>query len=559
MSQPLHAVSDALVEHMSHASIGVKHHSTMTVEEKYTLITRNLQEVLGAESIREVLGERPLRMYWGTATTGKPHIGYLVPMSKIADFLKAGCHVKILLADLHAFLDNQKAPWPLLRRRTTYYEQVIKATLESIGVSTEQLEFVVGTSYQLSREYNLDAYRLAAMVTEHDAKKAGAEVVKQVDHPLLSGLIYPGLQALDEEYLGVDAQFGGTDQRKIFTYAEKYLPQLGYKKRSHLMNFMVPGLMGSKMSSSDPDSKIDLLDDRATVERKIKKSFCEEGNVKENGLLSFARFVLFPVLALRGQPQFQLRRKAEFGGDLTFAHYQELEDCFAQRQLHPGDLKKGVADAINDLLEPIRQRWAKDPTLQQLTAEAYPSTPSTQSHPKLSKTVMPATATATAEDITRFDLRVGKIVSIERHPDSESLYVEQIEVGEARPRTVVSGLVKFYSIEQLLNRSIILFANLKPSKFRGILSEGMVLAASQGDRVEVLEPPVESVIGERVMVDGYSAPQTGGVVHAKQKFYHQVFAELKTNADGVATYKGAVLKTSQGPVTASSLVEAQIG
>jgi len=49
-------------------------------------------------------------------------------------------------------------------------------------------------------------------VTEHDAKKAGAEVVKQVDSALLSGLLYPGLQALDEQYLGVDFQFGGVDQ-----------------------------------------------------------------------------------------------------------------------------------------------------------------------------------------------------------------------------------------------------------------------------------------------------------------------------------------------------------
>ena len=60
------------------------------------------------------------------------------------------------------------------------------------------------------------------------------------------------LQALDEEYLGVDAQFGGVDQRKIFMFAEKYLPTLGYKKRAHLMNPMIPGLTGDKMSSSDP-------------------------------------------------------------------------------------------------------------------------------------------------------------------------------------------------------------------------------------------------------------------------------------------------------------------
>lgn len=71
---------------------------------------------------------------------------------------------------------------------------------------------MVGTSYQLSEAYNLDNYRLCASITEHDAKKAGAEVVKQVSNPLLSGLLYPGLQALDEQYLGVDFQFGGVDQ-----------------------------------------------------------------------------------------------------------------------------------------------------------------------------------------------------------------------------------------------------------------------------------------------------------------------------------------------------------
>lgn len=98
--------------------------------------------------------------------------------------------------------------------------------------------FVKGTEYQLSREYSLDVYRLTSVVTQHDAKKAGAEVVKQVEYPMLSGLLYPGLQALDEEYLKVDAQFGGVDQRKIFTFAEKYLPQLGYEKRIHLMNPM---------------------------------------------------------------------------------------------------------------------------------------------------------------------------------------------------------------------------------------------------------------------------------------------------------------------------------
>ena len=59
-------------------------------------------------------------------------------------------------------------------------------------------------------------YRMAAAVTTEHTTKAGAEVVKQVGNPFMSNLLYPILQALDEEYLDVDIQFGGLDQRKIF-------------------------------------------------------------------------------------------------------------------------------------------------------------------------------------------------------------------------------------------------------------------------------------------------------------------------------------------------------
>jgi len=248
------------------------------VEKKMKLITRNLQEVIGMDKMKTIVTERSLKVYWGTATTGKPHIAYFVPMTKIADLLNAGCEVTILFADLHAYLDNMKAPWSLLEHRTKYYQNIIKAMLESINVPLDKLKFVKGTDFQLSKEYVLDIFKMSTVATEHDCKKAGSEVVKQVAHPALSGLLYPGLQALDEEYLKVDAQFGGVDQRKIFTYAEKYLPQLGYAKRIHLMNPMVPGLTGAKMSSSEEDSKIDLLDDEKSVKKKISKAFCEEGN-----------------------------------------------------------------------------------------------------------------------------------------------------------------------------------------------------------------------------------------------------------------------------------------
>ncbi|KAI9030860.1 tyrosyl-tRNA synthetase [Phycomyces nitens] len=346
--------------------------ASLTPEEKYNIITRNLQEVLGGDEIKKILAERDLKMYWGTAPTGRPHIGYFVAMSKIADFLAAGVEVKILLADLHAFLDNMKAPLELVGHRVKYYEAIIKTVLKSLGVPIEKLEFIVGSSFELSREYSMDNLRLAACVTEHDAKKAGAEVVKQVDHALLSGLLYPGMQALDEEYLGVDCQFGGVDQRKIFVYAEKYLPQLGYKKRSHLMNAMVPGLAGSKMSSSDPDSKIDFLDSAKDVQKKIKKAFCEEGNIAENGILSFVKSVYFPLKSLNGnKPVFTAVRPEQYGGNMLFDTYEALEKAFADKTVHPGDLKAGVIVAINELLEPVRKAF-EDPAFVEITKLAYP-------------------------------------------------------------------------------------------------------------------------------------------------------------------------------------------
>lgn len=71
----------------------------LTFDEKKSLINRNLQEVLNEEKLNKILVERDIKIYWGTATTGKPHIAYFVPMCKIADFLKAGCEVNLKLID----------------------------------------------------------------------------------------------------------------------------------------------------------------------------------------------------------------------------------------------------------------------------------------------------------------------------------------------------------------------------------------------------------------------------------------------------------------------------
>ncbi|PSN36530.1 Tyrosine--tRNA ligase [Blattella germanica] len=466
---------------------------TLSWEDKHNLISRNLQEVLGEDKMIGILMERDLKIYWGTATTGKPHIAYFVPMSKIADFLRAGCEVTILFADLHAYLDNMKAPWELLALRSEYYEQVIKAMLVSIGVPLEKLKFVKGTEYQLSREYTLDVYRLTS--------------------------------ALDEEYLHVDAQFGGVDQRKIFTFAEKYLPQLGYTKRIHLMNPM------GKMSSSEEDSKIDLLDSPANVKKKLKKAFCEPGNVDDNGVLAFVKHVIFSLS--KNDEGFTVNRDAANGGDTTYLNYEDLESAFRKEEVHPGDLKASVEGHINRLLAPIRKKF-EEPALKKLTEKAYP--PPSKQKP-VSDEISPH----------RLDIRVGKIVEVSKHPDADALYVEKIDVGDSAPRTIVSGLVNYVPIEEMENRMVVVLCNLKPAKMRGIESNGMVLCASVDEpkTIEPLLPPEGSSAGERVLIEGYESGTPDEV-------------DLKTSSSCEAQWQSNSLSTRSGKITCKSLKNAPI-
>ncbi|KHO00241.1 tyrosyl-tRNA synthetase [Metarhizium album ARSEF 1941] len=361
--------------------------------ERFDLIRENLAEVLNPEIIQEILdkGGHP-KIYWGTATTGRPHCGYFVPAIKIAQFLAAGCDVKILFADIHAILDNLKAPRELVEQRVRFYEYVITAMLEAIGVSTEKLRFVKGSSYQLKSDYVMDMLSLSALVSEHDVKKAGSEIVKQTANPPASCTLYPILQVLDEQYLDVDAQFGGMDQRKLFTAAKKWLPKLNYKERAHLLNPMVPGLHGGKMSSSDQgehstqprtpsppraykntDSKIDLLDPPEVVAKKIQKAVALPRVVDENGVLSFVEFVLLPASGLKGEKRsFTVAREQDGLEPLVYDNIAQIQDDYRNDVLTPQILKPAVAKALNQLLAPIQEAFQNSKDWQDAAVKAYP-------------------------------------------------------------------------------------------------------------------------------------------------------------------------------------------
>ncbi|CAJ1955125.1 unnamed protein product [Cylindrotheca closterium] len=160
---------------------------------------------------------------------------------------------------------------------------------------------------------------------------------------------------------------------------------------------------------------------------------------------------------------------------------------------------------------------------------------------------------ASTFDVSALDIRVGKILKVWPHPDAEKLFCEEIDVGEEKPRQIASGLRPFYKDEELLNRRVVVLCNLKSRKLVGFPSHGMVLCASNADHtnVETMEPPANAKIGERLEFEGISGDPEPENKVAKKKIFESVAPDLKTNSEGVCEWKGAMSKTSDGPIKAS--------
>ncbi|KAI3706215.1 hypothetical protein L6452_23809 [Arctium lappa] len=161
--------------------------------------------------------------------------------------------------------------------------------------------------------------------------------------------------------------------------------------------------------------------------------------------------------------------------------------------------------------------------------------------------------------INRLDIRVGLITKVQKHPDADSLYVEEIDVGEAQPRTVVSGLVKFVPLEEMQNRKVCVLCNLKPATMRGIKSQAMVLCASTSDhtKVELVDPPQSAIIGERVTFSGFDG-EPDAVLNPKKKVWETLQVDLHTDNGLVACYKDLPFTTSAGVCKVSSISDGSI-
>lgn len=337
----------------------------MDLKQRLDLIKRNTEEIVTEAELKKLLKEKKNpKVYLGTAITGRPHVGYFLWILKLSDFMRAGFKVKLLLADLHGALDN--TPWEVLEKRYIYYNKIIPLMFKSIGANVNNFEIIKGSDFQLNKKYFYDVLKMSTFTSINDSKRAASEVVKFGNNPKLSGLIYPIMQAVDEEYLDIDIQYGGLDQRKILMFARENLPRIGYKRRIEIMTPLIPGLVGKKMSASDESSKIDLLDDEKSVMNKINKAYCVPGDVN-NGLLPFLKYILM-VIKSDKKMKYIVKRDKKHGGELKFNSYQKLEEAFLNKELHPQDLKNSITKEINELLSPIRKNYK---VLKKLVEEAY--------------------------------------------------------------------------------------------------------------------------------------------------------------------------------------------
>ena len=320
------------------------------------IIKRNSAELIGEdELVKKLESGKDLSAYIGRATTGPLHLGHVISISKMLDLQKAGIKSVLLLADIHAALDDQKARWDELDKRVEYTKKCIELSFDW----PEPPKFARGSDFQLGRNYVLDALKISSSNTVERTMRAASEVTR-MKNPKVSELIYPIFQALDEQYLGVDMQVGGLDQRHILVFAREVLPTLGYEKRVELMMPLVTSIQGPgvKMSSSLPDSVIKVYDSEGTIRKKINGAYCPVGVAKENFVLQLAQFVIFA-----DSDSLAISRDARFGGDVKFDSYAQLEFDFLNNKLHPMDLKRAVADHLVKKFERVRTYFGDNPDL----------------------------------------------------------------------------------------------------------------------------------------------------------------------------------------------------
>jgi tyrosyl-tRNA synthetase len=341
----------------------------MDIDHKIRLISSIGEEVISDDDLRELLQGKPHPIaYNGFEPSGKLHIAQSVlvaiNMNKLID---AGCKVKMFVADWHAQANNKYGgDLEKIQNTGKYFIEVWKAC----GMKLDHVQFIWASDLVKDPEYWQLVVKIA-MINSVDRIKRCSQIMGRSDEEGLSAaqILYPCMQAADIFYMDIDICQLGMDQRKVNVLAREIAPKFGRKKPVIVSHHMLMGLLeppknitdpvaratAMKMSKSMPDSAIFSTDTKEDVESKLKKAYCPAGQVAENPVLEYCKYLLFERFA-----EIIISRSEKFGGDITFKSYAELEAAYLEGKIHPMDLKTAVAKYVNELLDPIREHFTKN-------------------------------------------------------------------------------------------------------------------------------------------------------------------------------------------------------
>ncbi len=188
-------------------------------------------------------------------------------------------------------------------------------------------------------------------------------------------IIYSCMQVADIFMLGAKITQLGMDQRKVNMLAREIGPQLGFWKPVVVSHHMLMWLdkppttdssdkitqaINMKMSKSKPDSAIFMTDTFEDIKRKINKAYAPEGVIKQNPILEYCKHIIFQSFDRLQTDSLKIERPEKFGGNLNIKTYEDLEKIYAEKQLHPMDLKQAVIRDLDTLLQPVRRHFEQN-------------------------------------------------------------------------------------------------------------------------------------------------------------------------------------------------------
>ncbi len=357
----------------------------MNNEEKFNLITRNLEEVLTEDELKELINsDTPLKHYIGFEISGKLHLGYLFTLLKVKDLQDAGAETLIWLADLHSAInDKLGGDLEIIKKiAKDYFEEAIKALFTLIGGDPEKLIFkLTSETYAKNPDFWLTLLEIGKTTTLARTKRSITIMGRdQSDDSMPTDkLFYPIMQAADIFLLGANIAHAGIDQRKVHVIAKDAAMQVKTNPLKDIKGNQIKPVaihhpillslsgpadsggeadeaaMKNKMSKSKPGSGISIHDTEEEIRKKINDAYAPEGIIEGNPILNWTRYLIF-----YSKTTLEVNRDERWGGNLSYSSYEELEKDYAEKKLHPQDLKKAVAEWIIEKLEPVRS-YFEDP------------------------------------------------------------------------------------------------------------------------------------------------------------------------------------------------------